>query len=264
MTTHHTTTKILGWASLCLVLALTQGCASGPNANPADPLEPLNRTVFKFNDGLDRAIVKPVATAYRDVTPAMVRTGVSNFFGNISDVWSVVNNALQFKGEAAVNSFFRVTTNTLWGLGGIFDVASELKIPKQSEDFGRTLTHWGVASGPYLVLPVLGPSSVRDSVGTLVDMQGDLVSQGVDRVPARNSLMTLRLVDTRAKFLGVSDLLEQASLDKYSFTRDIYLQRHRRANGNDTGDGQSEERYDLPEEAAPGAPQPALPASPAN
>ncbi|MEP6588337.1 MAG: VacJ family lipoprotein [Polaromonas sp.] len=255
MTTQHTTKKILGWASLSLVLALAQGCASGPNANPADPLEPLNRTVFKFNDGLDRAIVKPVATAYRDVTPAMVRTGVSNFFGNISDLWSVVNNALQFKGEAAANSFFRVTTNTLWGLGGIFDVASDLNIPKQSEDFGRTLTHWGVASGPYLVLPVLGPSTVRDSVGTLVDMQGDLVSQGVDRVPLRNSLVTLRLVDMRANFLAAGDLLEQASLDKYSFTRDIYLQRHRRANGN--GVGQPEERFDLPEDAASGAQQPA-------
>jgi phospholipid-binding lipoprotein MlaA len=257
MTTHTTTKKSLGWASAALVLALLQGCATGPNANPADPLEPLNRTVFKFNDGLDRAIIKPVATAYQNVTPALVRTGVSNFFGNISDVWSVVNNALQFKGEAAVNSFFRVTTNTFWGLGGIFDVASDLKIPKQSEDFGKTLTHWGVASGPYLVLPVLGPSTVRDSVGTLVDMQGDLVSQGVDRVPVRNSLLTLRLVNTRANFLGVSDLLEQASLDKYSFTRDIYLQRHRRANGN--GDSQPEERYDLPEEAAPGVQQPAEP-----
>jgi phospholipid-binding lipoprotein MlaA len=257
MTTPTNIKKIIGWASAALVLALLQGCATGPNANPADPLEPLNRTVFRFNDGLDRAIVKPVATAYQDVTPALVRTGVSNFFGNISDVWSVVNNALQFKGEAAANSFFRVTINTVWGVGGIFDVASDLNIPKQSEDFGRTLTHWGVASGPYLVLPVLGPSTVRDSVGTLVDLQGDLVSQGVDRVPVSNSLLTLRFVNTRADFLGASDLLEQASLDKYSFTRDSYLQRHRRANGN--GDGQPEERYDLPEEAAPGAPQPAAP-----
>jgi phospholipid-binding lipoprotein MlaA len=257
MTTPTNIKKIIGWASAALVLALLQGCATGPNANPADPLEPLNRTVFRFNDGLDRAIVKPVATAYQDVTPALVRTGVSNFFGNISDVWSVVNNALQFKGEAAANSFFRVTINTVWGVGGIFDVASDLNIPKQSEDFGRTLTLWGVASGPYLVLPVLGPSTERDSVGTLVDLQGDLVSQGVDRVPVSNSLLTLRFVNTRADFLGASDLLEQASLDKYSFTRDSYLQRHRRANGN--GDGQPEERYDLPEEAAPGAPQPAAP-----
>ena len=244
--------KCPAWLSVALALVLLQGCATGPNANPADPLEPLNRTVFRFNDGLDRAVLNPVATAYQNVTPALVRTGVSNFFGNLSDVWSVVNNALQFKGEAAANSFFRVTTNTLWGVGGIFDVASDLNIPKQSEDFGKTLTHWGVASGPYLVLPVFGPSTVRDSFGTLVDSQGDLVAQGVDRVPVRNSLMTLRLVDTRAKFLSAGDLLEQAALDKYSFTRDIYLQRHRRADGN--GDSQPEERYDLPEPAAPGSP----------
>ena len=253
-----TTQKSMAWAAAALVLALLQGCATGPNANPADPLEPLNRTVFKFNDGLDRAILKPVATAYQDGTPVLVRTGVSNFFGNISDVWSVFNNALQFKGEAAVNSLFRVTTNTFWGLGGIFDVASDLKIPKQSENFGSTLTYWGVAPGPYLVLPLLGPSTARDSVGTFVDIKGDLVSRAVDRVPVRNSLRTLRLVDTRAKYLGAGDLLEQAALDKYSFTRDIYLQRHRR--DDDIGDSQPEERYDLPEETTPAAPQSAGPA----
>jgi phospholipid-binding lipoprotein MlaA len=267
MTTPTTLQKFLALVSAALVLAALQGCASGPNANPADPLEPLNRTVFKINDGLDRAVLKPVATAYQDVTPTLVQRGVSNFFGNLSDVWSVVNNALQFKGEAAANSFFRVTTNTLWGLGGIFDVASDMKIPKQSENFGRTLTHWGVASGPYLVLPVLGPSTLRDSVGTLVDMQADLVSQ-VERVPARNSLQALRIVDTRAEYLGATDLLEQAALDKYSFVRDIYLQRNRRA--KDSASDQPEERFDLPEErfdlpekAAPAVQQPAAPA-PAN
>lgn len=249
MTTYTTTQKSLGWSSAALVLALLQGCATGPNANPADPLEPLNRTVFKFNDGLDRAILKPVATAYQDATPALVRTGVSNFFGNISDVWSVVNNALQFKGEAAANSFFRVTTNTFLGLGGVIDIASEMKIPKQSENFGSTLTYWGVAPGPYLVLPLLGPSTARDSVGTFVDIKGDLVTRAVDSVPVRNSLRTLRLVDTRAQYLGAGDLLEQAALDKYSFVRDIYLQRHRRADG--TTDNQVEERYDLPEKSAP-------------
>lgn len=261
MTTSNTTKKILGCASAALVLALLQGCATGPNANPADPLEPLNRTVFKFNDGLDRAVLKPVATTYQSVTPALVRTGVSNFFGNLSDVWSVVNNALQFKGEAAANSFFRVTTNTLWGLGGIFDVASEMKIPKQSQNFGGTLTHWGVAPGPYLVLPVLGPSTLRDTAGTLVDMQADLVSQ-VDSVSARNSLQALRIVDTRASLLGATDLLEQAALDKYSFVRNIYLQLHRRPDGNSTS--QPEERFDLPEETAPGAQKPAAPASSSN
>ena len=257
MTTYTVTQKSLGWSAAALALALLQGCATGPNANPADPLEPLNRTVFKFNDGLDRAILKPVATAYQDATPALVRTGVSNFFGNISDVWSVVNNALQFKGEAAANSFFRVTTNTFWGLGGVIDIASEMKIPKQSENFGSTLTYWGVASGPYIVLPLLGPSTARDSVGTFVDIKGDLVTRGVDSVPVRNSLRTLRLVDTRAKYLGAGDLLEQAALDKYSFTRDIYLQRHRRA--DDTADNASEERYDLPEKTAPAGVLPAGP-----
>ncbi|MEO5661102.1 MAG: VacJ family lipoprotein [Polaromonas sp.] len=259
MTTPFISHKFAGLTSAALLLAVLQGCASGPNAVAADPLEPLNRTVFRFNDGLDRAVVKPVATAYQNVTPAPVRTGVSNFFGNISDVWSVVNNALQFKGEAAANSFFRVTTNTLWGVAGIFDVATELKIPKQSEDFGRTLTHWGVASGPYLVLPLLGPSTVRDTVGTLVDTQGDLVAQGVDRVAVRNSLQTLRLVNTRASFLDATDLLDQVALDPYSFTRDIYLKRHQRANGNGNGDSNNppEERFDLPEDAAPAAPAPA-------
>jgi len=253
--------RIPALALAALMLALLQGCATGPNANPSDPLEPLNRTVYKFNDKLDRAIVKPVATTYQDVTPVLVQKGVKNFFGNLSDVWSVVNNALQFKGEAAVNSFFRVTTNTLWGVGGIFDVATDLKIPKQSENFGRTLTHWGVAPGPYLVLPLLGASTLRDTAGTLVDMQGDLVSKGVNRVPLRNSLQVLRIVDTRAEYLGATDLLDQAALDQYSFVRDIYLKRHRRAGDESPSTAQPEERFDLPEEVAPAAPPPAASAS---
>lgn len=260
MTTHIASPKSFRWASAALVLALLQGCATGPNANPADPLEPLNRTVFQFNDRLDRAVIKPVATAYQNVTPELVRTGVTNFFGNISDVWSVVNNVLQAKPQAAIESFFRVTTNTLWGLGGIFDVASDMKIPKHSENFGQTLGHWGVASGPYLVLPVLGPSTVRDSLGTLVDSQGDLVTQGVDNISVRNSLVGLRLVNLRANLLGVEDFLEQASLDKYTFARDIYMQRHRSSRAVDAP---AEERYDLPEEA-PGAEQPAVPVPASN
>jgi phospholipid-binding lipoprotein MlaA len=256
MTTETTMKKPGGWAAAVLALALLQGCATGPNANPSDPLEPFNRTMFNFNDGVDRAVVKPVATVYRDVTPQLVRTGVTNFFGNISDVWSTVNNLLQGKGQAATESFFRVTTNTLWGLGGIFDVASDLKIPKHTEDFGQTMGVWGVGSGPYLVLPLLGPSSARDSVGSLVDYQGDLVSR-IDNVPARNSLTTLRLVNARANLLGAGDVLDQAALDKYSFTREIYLQRRRSLIGRTSTE--KEERYDLPEGAstAPVAPAPA-------
>jgi phospholipid-binding lipoprotein MlaA len=170
-----------------------------------------------------------------------------------TDVWSTVNNLLQGKGQASVESFFRVTTNTLWGVGGIFDVASDLKIPKHSEDFGQTLGVWGVGSGPYLVLPLLGPSSARDSVGSLVDYQGDLVSR-IDNVRARNSLTTLRLVNARANVLGAGDVLDQAALDKYSFTREIYLQRRRSLIGGTSEE--KEERYDLPEgaSAAPAAP----------
>lgn len=258
MMTQMTMKESVRWATLALLLALLQGCASGPNAHPDDPLEPFNRSVYNFNDGVDRAIIKPVATAYQDITPAPVRTGVTSFFGNISDVWSLVNNVLQAKPQAAVDSFFRVAVNTLWGLGGIFDVASDLRIPKHSEDFGRTLGYWGMAPGPYLVLPLLGPSTVRDSVGRLVDMQGDLVSR-TDNVPVRNSLASLRVVNTRSNFLDAGDVLEQAALDKYSFARDIYLQRHRSSRNNAEG-AEVEERYDLPE-AVPGAGVPAAPAS---
>lgn len=259
MTTQIMKKRPLGWAGAALVLALIQGCASGPNTNAADPLEPFNRAVFNFNDGVDRAVIKPVATAYQDITPAPVRTGVTSFFGNISDIWSMVNNVLQAKPQAAVDSFFRVTINTLWGVGGIFDVATDLRIPKHREDFGRTLGYWGVASGPYLVLPLLGPSTVRDSVGSLVDMKGNLVSR-TDNVPVRNSLISLRAVDTRANLLSAGEFLEEAALDKYSFARDIYLQRHRRSTGGVAAPAAPPvERYDLPEEA-PGAGEPAAPA----
>jgi phospholipid-binding lipoprotein MlaA len=241
--------KTSGWAVALLALALVQGCATGPNANPADPLEPMNRAVFGVNEKVDQAVVKPVATAYQNTVPALVRKGVTNVFENFSDLWSSVNNLLQAKPEAAVNSFFRFTTNSLWGVGGIFDVATDLKIPKTSENFGSTLGRWGVGSGPYLVLPLLGPSSVRDSVGSLVDMQGNVVSHS-SNVPARNSAMALRAVNVRANLLTAGDLLEAVSLDKYSFVRDIYLQRRRSSSGESAPAPAAEERYDLPESAA--------------
>lgn len=232
----------LRWPSLLLVgLLALGGCATGPNANPQDPFEPFNRGVFQFNDALDVAVVKPVATAYRDVLPAPVRRGVSNFFANLQDAWSAVNNALQFKGEPAVTSLLRFGFNTFIGLGGLLDVASELKIDRHTKDFGHTLGYWGVAPGPYLVLPLLGPSTVRDTVALPVDAKGNLVS-GIEHVPTCNSATALRLVDTRAALLGASDMLEAAALDKYTFTRDAHLQRRRNSiyDGNPPDDGELE------------------------
>ena len=254
-------------AFFCTVAALTfallQGCASGPKANPADPLEPFNRSVYNFNEGLDRAVLKPVATAYQNVTPSPVRTGVTNFFENLSDAWSFVNNVLQAKPTEAANTLFRFTTNTFWGIGGIFDVATDLKIPKHKEDFGQTLGTWGLSSGPYLVLPLFGPSSLRDSAGLLVDRQGSLLSQTND-IGARNSLTGLNLVDTRANLLEAGNLLDQAALDKYAFIRDAYLQRRQSQVGGGESDASPErsvpeERFDLPESAP--ASVPATPAS---
>lgn len=216
------------------------GCATGPNADPRDPIEPFNRGVYRFNDALDTAVLKPVATAYRDVTPQLIRRGVSNFFANLEDIWSFVNNALQFKGQAAGDSLARFGINTFFGMGGIFDVASDLSIEKHSRDFGQTLGYWGVAPGPYLVLPLLGPSSLRDTAALPVDMAGDLVSQ-VSHIPTRNSAKVIRIIDNRSELLRAGDMLDEIALDKYSFIRDAYLQRRRNAiyDGNPP-----EERFD--------------------
>ena len=247
MTISKTIQPFIQWAAAAVVLALAQGCASGPGTTPGDPLEPFNRTIFSLNDKVDKTVVKPVASAYREVAPKIIRTGVTNFFGNLSDVWSTVNNVLQAKPQEAAESLFRVTTNTIFGLGGILDVASEMRIPKHSEDFGQTLGYWGVPSGPYLVLPVLGPSTFRDTAGTVVDFKGNLATRGSD-VPARNTTSAIGIVNVRANLLDAGDLLDQAALDKYSFARDVYLQRRRSLIGRSVPE--SEERYDLPEAGA--------------
>lgn len=200
------------------------GCATGPNAHPRDPLEPFNRGVSQFNDAVDGAVLKPVATVYRDVTPDLVRTGVNNFFENLRDVWSFVNSTLQLKPQAAAENALRVGVNTAFGLGGLLDIASEMGIERTRLDFGQTLGRWGVPSGPYLVLPIFGPSSLRDAAGFGVETSGDLVSR-IDHIPTRNALFGLRAVETRANLLRATTMLEGAALDKYSFTRDVYLQR---------------------------------------
>ena len=213
------------WAALTALLMLLGGCA-GFNTNPRDPLEPFNRKVMQFNDGVDAIVLKPAATVYKRGIPPLVRTGVSNFFGNLGDVWSFVNSALQFKLQNAAENIMRVNVNTFLGLGGILDIASELNIERHTEDFGQTLGHWGVPAGPYIVLPLLGPSTLRDTAALPVDRQADPVRH-VHSVGDRNSLYVLRAVDARANLLRIGSLIEDAALDKYSFTRDAYLQRRR-------------------------------------
>jgi phospholipid-binding lipoprotein MlaA len=180
--------------------------------------------------------------AYRDHTPTRLRQAVGNVFGNLEDVWSAFNNALQLKGRSAVDSVARVVVNTVLGIGGVIDVASEMEIERHTKDFGHTLGHWGVPPGPYLVLPVLGPSSLRDTLALPVDWQGDLVTQ-IGHVPTRNTSIAVRAVDARAGLLQATNMLNEVALDRYTFTRDAYLQRRR----NDIFDGNPPE--DAPDPA---------------
>ena len=210
-------------AALALGLLALAGCASGPHAHPDDPLEPYNRSMTRFNEAVDAALLKPVATMYQQATPAPVRTGVSYFFANLGDAWSFVNNTLQLRAEGALASFFRFNINTVMGLGGLLDVATEMGIDTHKQDFGLTLGRWGMPPGPYLVLPILGPSTVRDTLALPVDWQGNPLAH-VESVPVRNSLYALRAVDARANLLRAGEVLDGAALDKYSFTRDVFLQ----------------------------------------
>lgn len=213
---------------LLIMLALGTGCATVISPDPRDPLESVNRNIYVFNDAVDKAVFKPAAIVYRDVVPKPVRSGVSNFLGNLEDVWSLVNNSLQLKGQAAARSFGRVTINTLFGLGGVLDVASELRIQRRDADFSQTLGVWGVPDGPYLVLPLRGPSTARDLLAWPVDSQGYLIGQ-VNDIPVRNALLVLDLLDTRVDLLRAERALDAAALDRYSFIRDIFFQRRRNA-----------------------------------
>ena len=213
-------------AALLLCVSALGGCAGGAPLVAHDPLEPLNRQVFKFNDALDTAIVKPVAIAYRDHTPTPLRQGIGNVFNNLQDSWSVVNNLLQLKIVYAYDSLARVAINTLVGVAGVVDVASEMGIERHTQDFGHTLGVWGVPPGPYLVLPILGPSSMRDALALSVDWQGDPLGQ-LPNEPVRNAALLLRGLDTRAGLLKATSMLEEAALDRYTFARDAFLQNRR-------------------------------------
>jgi phospholipid-binding lipoprotein MlaA len=225
------TQRRLGAAAVVVSALLMGACATtgappGSVASPADPWEGFNRRVFAFNDAVDRAVLEPVARTYRDVVPQLVRTGVNNVLGNIRDVWSTANHFLQGKPATGFPMGMRVLTNTFFGLGGLLDPASDLGMPRRSEDLGQTLGVWGMGPGPYLVLPFLGPSSVRDTAGFVVDRQF-----GPSSLPARDAdryaVTALEVVTTRAALLGTTQMLGQVALDRYALVRDGYLARRR-------------------------------------
>jgi phospholipid-binding lipoprotein MlaA len=200
---------------------LLSGCAS---TNPRDPFEKFNRAMFTFNDTVDRTALKPVATAYKKATPSFVQTGVNNFFGNLNDLWSSVNNFAQFKGQDGFSDLTRFMVNSTLGFAGVLDIATPAGMRKHNEDLGQTLGYWGVPSGPYLMLPLLGPSTVRDTAALPGDWYGDPWTY-VNDIPWRTGGILLRAVDQRASVLDASNLLEEAALDRYEFIRDGYLQR---------------------------------------
>lgn len=204
---------------------LLGGCASQDERRDArDPLEPMNRTIYQFNEKVDDAVLKPVARGYRDTLPQPVRTGVANFFSNIDDVVVLFNDVLQFKLEHAVTDLNRVVWNSTLGIAGLFDVASKLGMEKRNEDFGQTLGYWGVGNGPYLVLPFLGPSTLRDTTGRIVDAQVDPLTQH-HPVDERNVSTAVKFIDGRARLLSAEKVLDEAALDPYVFMRDAWLQR---------------------------------------
>ena len=257
-----------------LSLLLLAGCAS--TKNPRDPLEPMNRVIYHVNDGLDKAVMKPVATVYKTVVPQILRTGVTNFYNNLYDVLTALNNLLQGKLGDAVSDVGRVALNTTVGFAGFIDVGTEIGLEKHREDFGQTLGRWGMSSGPYLQIPLLGPSSFRDGVGLIGDLKLDPVRWiWRNNMAVRNSLWGLYIVNLRANLLDSTKILEEAALDPYEFQRDAYLQRRRNLvyDGNPPPEKEEEEipeikvkpRSELDEPAptsgaAPASPQSAAPA----
>ena len=218
--------RMLSTAFAAVVISGLTGCATTAN-NPKDPYEGFNRAMFSVNEGID-VVAKPVAQGYDAAAPLPVKAGVGNFFGNIADVWTAVNNFLQGKGGEGLSDVGRVLVNTTIGIGGVFDVASEMGLEKHAEDFGQTLGKWGVNEGAYLFWPLIGPRTTRDTFGWVVDSYADPVMR-IDDVALRNSLAGVRLVDRRASLLASDKVVEQAAFDKYDYIRDAYLQNRRSA-----------------------------------
>lgn len=214
-----------GWTTLLATLLVgLGGCATGPDADPRDPLEEYNRAAYSFNELLDRALLKPLAQGYNAITPDPVNKGVTNFFDNLHDVRSAINNLLQFKIGRAFSDVGRVAVNSTIGILGLMDVASNMDLPSYKEDFGQTLGVWGFDSGPFIVLPILGPSTARDGVGLVADWYTDPITY-IEDDTVRGVLRGLNIVDSRADLLNASRVVDQGALDPYAFIRDAYLQR---------------------------------------
>jgi phospholipid-binding lipoprotein MlaA len=213
-------------ATLLLGACATITTARGGPGQKLDPWESWNRKVFAFNEGLDKNFLEPVATVYAKIVPQFVRRSVDNFFGNAADAWSAVNNLLQGKLQFAMEDTVRFTTNSVFGFAGLLDVATEFGLDHRYEDFGQTLGTWGFGAGAYVVWPLFGPSTVRDSIALPLDRSVSpalLINSG----SAQWGITGLQVINTRANLLGASKLLDDIALDKYSFLRDAYLQRRR-------------------------------------
>lgn len=242
-------------AALLLVAAAVGGCAT---AQRHDPLEPMNRQVFAFNESVDAHVLEPVATAYQKVVPDPVRHSVSNFFSNVMDPWSALNLLMQGRVKEGLSDLGRFGTNTVVGVLGLFDPATGWGMPRHGEDFGQTLGAWGVGPGAYIVWPLFGPSTLRDSAGLPLDLLAAPHGH-LGRVSLRNSLRLLDLVNLRANFLKAGQLLDDIALDKYTFLRDAYLQRRRSLVHDadpafDTTPGAPEQEPGSPTEPKPGTP----------
>ncbi len=224
------------------------GCATAPG-EPNDPLENLNRSVFSFNEAVDDVLLEPVATGYEKVVPQFVRTGVDNIFNNFGDAWSAVNLVLQAKPRPALETGMRFVFNSTLGLGGFIDFATDVGIERRSEDFGQTLGHWGVGPGPYVVLPILGPSTVRDAASTVADFRA-LPSAWFDGWRERLAVDMLQLISTRARLLSATRQIDAIALDKYLLIRDGYLVRRR----NQVYDGNPPDEPKPPEEGTEAPP----------
>lgn len=238
------------WLVSALLLAyLTTGCTTleGP-ANPDDPFEGFNRSVYAFNETIDDYAIKPIAKGYKKITPGTLDKGITNIFSNLDDVIVIINDVLQFNLTQAISDFSRLFINTTIGVAGFIDIATGLDLKKHNEDFGQTLGVWGVHDGPYLVLPFIGSSNIRDSAGFFVDTtQFDVITAQLD---GRDEFFVLgtKYIDIRADLLKASKLLKEIAPDPYAFTRDAWTQRRKHLVNNgepspetDTGDSWSDD-----------------------